>query len=118
MDTEELLNEVDDVILEIEQEPPDENYAQEVDEWVASFPAEFDELQAQLHLVAAPPPMIPEEPLLTDWEYMCTMLDQFFLMRVYDKSQTMNWSLNEQLPRRGKDMKFDKFLQDLGIFSN
>jgi len=40
------------------------------------------------------------------------VLNQFFQKRVYDKTQTMNWDINGNLRRKGKDTEFDKLLQD------
>jgi len=45
-------------------------------------------------------------------------LTELFTKRLCDKTQTMNWSMNENLLRKGKDTEFDKLLQDLQIFSN
>jgi hypothetical protein len=115
----ELIDEIaDEVLLALEEERPDETYDGEVDKWAEACQAEFAQLLDGA-IGAAPPPAILTEPALPpNWDEVRDLLNEFFRKRVYDKTQTMNWPINGNLPRKGKDTEFDKLLQDQGIISN
>ena len=109
----ELIDEIaDEVLLSLEEERPDETYDGEVDQWAEACQAELAQLLDGA-IGAAPPPAILTEPALPpNWDQVRDLLNQLFQKRVYDKTQTMNWDINENLPRKGKDTEFDKLLQD------
>ena len=115
----ELIDEIaDEVLLALEEELPDETYDEEVDQWAEACQAELAQLLDGA-IGAAPPPAILTEPALPpNWDQVRDLLNKFFQKRVYDKTQTMNWDINRNLPRKGEDTEFDKLLQDQRIISN
>jgi hypothetical protein len=108
------IDEVDDS-SSLEHETPDEMDIDQVHQWTAAAQSELAHFSLEQSFSLSEIPMEMEPP---NWEQVHALLSQFFVKRVQDKTQTMNWSLNENLPRRGRDTEFDKLLQDLGILSN
>lgn len=60
-----------------------------------------------------------DKMLTCDCNRLCKELDSFFLKkRVFDKTQTVNWTLTQNLPCNGKDTKFDALLTELGVLDH
>jgi hypothetical protein len=99
----------------------DESQDSNVNELVATAQVEIVEIiDADVAPVPPPPPVVVQEPVAQGINYsLCrTELHNFFVMRVQDRSKSMNWSLRDTFPRRGKDTELDKKLEDLGLSDN
>lgn len=95
-----------------------------VNDFVAAAPVEIADAIAAIQSQGAPitpPPLTgPAEPQSDhiNFNECRTRLAAFFKMRVYDKTKSINWSLRETLPRRGRDTEFDKEVDDLRLGGN